>query len=75
LKKYKPDYWLANDAVSYRPYLARSILKQACDRLGGREGASVEIDGIRFTNIRERKEALPWGFAGCRQTYRLRYAS
>ncbi len=73
LRRYKPDYWLANDAVFYRPYLRRSILKEVVDQTGERQGQSTEIQGIRFTNIRNRTEPLVPGFAGYRHLYRLSY--
>jgi hypothetical protein len=73
LKKYKPQYWLANDAVNYRPYLSTSILRPVMEKAGQQEGRSLQVEGITFTNVRTRKEPLVWGFAGYKQLYRLTY--
>jgi len=73
LWKYKPKYWLANDAVFYRSFLSKSILKQVVEKSGKIEGDSVRIDGITFTNIRIRKEPMIKGFAAFRQVYKINY--
>lgn len=73
LWKYRPDYWLANDAVFYRPFLSKSVLRQVTDGTRGIEGRSVELDGIRFTCVRTRKEPVIDGFAGYRSLYKLEY--
>ncbi|MFC1735928.1 hypothetical protein ACFL1X_07410 [Candidatus Hydrogenedentota bacterium] len=75
LWKHKPNYWLANDAVFYRSYLAKGILNAAVIKTGDREGASVIIDDITFTNMRKRKEPSLKHFADYRQLYRLTYDS
>jgi hypothetical protein len=50
LLRYQPDYWLANDAVNYRPYLFKSILRDVMGR-ASTLNSTVEINGIRFTNV------------------------
>jgi len=77
LKEYKPEYWLANRSVEYRPYLQRSLLAEVVKRTGDEVGASTTIDGITFTNIRLRQpdeptDRLRW-FAYYRQIYKLSY--
>lgn len=73
LKRYQPRYWVANDAVQYRPVFRHSILARAVQCAGAREGASCEIDGIRFTNLRVSDEKEHPGFAQYRQVFLLEY--
>jgi hypothetical protein len=73
LWKYKPKYWLANDAVFYRPFLSNSILKQVMGKNGIPEGNSVQIDGMTFTNVRLRKEPIIEGFSAYKQLYKIDY--
>jgi len=75
LLRYQPDYWLANDAVFYRPFLAGSVLNRVVQSIGDREGASVEVDGIVFTNVKVNTEPRIRDFAGYRQLFQLRYRS
>ncbi len=70
----RPDFWVANDAVRYRPYLARSILREVVDRIGGQEGAACTIAGVTFKNLRVRAEPPPRDFAGGRQIFSLTYS-
>jgi hypothetical protein len=73
LLRHRPDYWVANDAVFYRPYLAGGVLRQVVEAIGDREGASLASDGIVFTNIRVNRAARIPGFAGYRQLFALSY--
>ena len=70
LLKYRPGYWLANNVQFGNSFFSRSILRQVVDQIGETEGASIQIDGITFTNIRK-NEVL----SGARYTqlYRLTY--
>jgi hypothetical protein len=73
LLQYRPHYWLANDAVNYRPYLAKSILKEVVDAIGSKQGESITIEGIRFTNIYIVNEPATPGFASTKQIIRIDY--
>ncbi|HSK08172.1 MAG TPA: hypothetical protein VK911_01245, partial [Vicinamibacterales bacterium] len=75
LWKYRPDYWLANYAVAFRPYLSNSILGQVYRKIGEQpEGEVVEIDGITFQNVKHLTEPDVAGFAGFRQLIKLTYS-
>ena len=50
LRYYRPTYWVANNAVYYRPYLSRGILKQITD-IANKKNRQVTIENIRFTNV------------------------
>ena len=50
LRYYRPTYWVANNAVYYRPYLSRGILKQITD-MANKKNRQVTIENIRFTNV------------------------
>ena len=73
LLRHRPDYWVANDAVFYRPYLANGILRRVVEAIGSREGASLASDGIVFTNIHVNRAGRVPGFAGYRQLFALSY--
>lgn len=73
LRAERPALWIANDAVRYRPYLARSILRYASDALGTRTGQSLEIDGVRFTLLAVNERPRIPDFAGWTQLVRLEY--
>jgi hypothetical protein len=73
LLHHRPDYWVANDAVFYRPYLANGILRRVVETIGSREGTSFASDGISFTNIRVNRAGRIPGFAGYRQLFALSY--
>lgn len=67
--RYRPQYWVANEAVWRRPFLRRSLLAEVL-----REQDSVVCRaGIRFERLWQRRGPLPRGFYGCLALYRLRY--
>jgi hypothetical protein len=73
LMRHRPDYWVANEAVFYRPYLANSVLRRVVDAIGDQEGASIQMDGIVFRNRTiSHEEGIP-GFAAHRQIFELSY--
>lgn len=72
LWKYKPRYWIANDAIS-RPFYSNTLLQEAVNKTGKIEGISVKINGITFKNIKKRKEPVIPEFAGYSQIYELNY--
>ncbi|MDW8012239.1 MAG: hypothetical protein RMJ47_04550 [Bacteroidota bacterium] len=70
LWRYRPQYWIANEAVWRRPFLRRSFLAEVL-ALGT---DSVERAGIRFVRLYTwPPERLPRGFYGCLALYRLSY--
>jgi len=74
LKRYRPDYWIANDAVDERPYLAKSILREVVDVFRFDSARSeYTVDGITFTLLKRRERAMPRGFAGWTMLFSLRY--
>lgn len=70
LWRYRPRYWVANDAVWRRPFLRGSLLAQVLQ-----EGKEVVVrSGIRFERLYQWSPArLPRGFYGCLALYRLSY--
>jgi hypothetical protein len=74
LLRHRPDYWVVNDTVFARPYLEKSILRRAAEALGNRVDASIEIEGIRFTNLASNHDQRHEAFAGYRQLFALTYA-
>jgi hypothetical protein len=73
LLEYKPDYWLANDAVHYRPYLQNGILEEVVDKTGSGNSNTIRIGAIQFIRIKERDSRPISGFAGYRQLYKINY--
>jgi hypothetical protein len=73
LKKYKPGYWVANDAVLARVYLINSILRRATDKAGRIVNDSYTEDGITFTNVMVNSSPGIDGFLGYRQLFKLNY--
>jgi hypothetical protein len=74
LKRYRPRYWIANEAVDYRPYLKRSILHQAVESF--RNDSTLlqkNIAGIDFVLLERRRAPMPRGFAGWEMVFRLGY--
>ena len=75
LRRFHPRYWIANDAVDYRPYLRRSILHTVYHRvLADPTRSELAVDGITFRVIDRRHAPLPPGFAGWRVLFELGYA-
>lgn len=81
----RPDYWVANNAPRYRPYLARSIFRDVLENTPRVLGASYESQGIRFEVVKVRgpEEPTVQGqgpnpkyplFAGYLAIYRIKYA-
>ncbi|GBD06292.1 hypothetical protein HRbin21_00080 [bacterium HR21] len=69
LRRYRPQYWVANEAVWRRPFLRRSLLAEVLQQ---REPV-VCREGICFERLWQRAEPSPRGFYGCLAVYRLRY--
>ncbi|HVK37326.1 MAG TPA: hypothetical protein VNA88_02245 [Candidatus Kapabacteria bacterium] len=74
LRRHRPEYWIANDAGDYRPYLRRSILQRAIEAFERDRGAtSFAIEGITFELLARRERPMPRGFAGWTMLVRLGY--
>ena len=74
LLRYRPTYWMANDAVNYRPYLNRSMMKQVVDSFDVDTTRTVlATNGIRFELLARRGRPLPKWFAGWTHLFRLHY--
>ena len=69
LLKYKPDYWLANDAVNYRPYLKNSVF----NKFVGKRNNSISFGNITIEKIKENEKSNPIGFASYRALFKLNY--
>jgi hypothetical protein len=69
LRRYRPQYWVANEAVWRRPFLRRSLLAEVLQQ---REPVVCRA-GICFERLWQRTEPSPRGFYGCQAVYRLRY--
>lgn len=79
LRRYRPTYWIANNAGNYRPYLRRSMLQRAIEasRRGGSAvpGAFAYSEGgVSFELLDQRTRPMPRGFTGWTMIYRLHYA-
>jgi hypothetical protein len=76
LKQHRPEYWLANSAVDYRPYLQNSILHdvvERCDRDSSLQ--EVTLEGITFRLVQRRTRPMPRGFAGWTYLFELGYGA
>jgi hypothetical protein len=73
LKKYRPNYWLANDAVNYRPYLQKSILKNVLDSLTNFNKDTVQISDITFIKIYTNPAPKRKSFAHSNYLFRIKY--
>jgi hypothetical protein len=75
LEKYRPAYWIANDAGDYRPYLHRSMLQRVVDAFERDTSLTRHtVDGITFERIARRTRPMPRGFAGWTGLYRITYS-
>ena len=60
LRQVRPDYWIANKAVEYRPFLAHTVLHEAYERLiADASLRQVTIDGIEFRVVARRTTPFP----------------
>jgi hypothetical protein len=73
LLEHRPRYWLANEAVHYRPFLAESILRDVIDATEDQEITSVRIGDISFTSLGSREDPLLPGFSAYTRLYRIDY--
>ncbi len=76
IRRYRPDFWIANAAVNYRPYLRKSILYDVADAFEADTTLrETTVGGITFELIRRRERPMPRGFAGWTMLFALRYDS
>ena len=75
LERYRPRYWVANDAVEYRPYLARSPLHDVYTAFKADPTLTrVTVDGVEFRALVRRTSPTPTGSSGWwRIIFELRY--
>lgn len=72
LWRWRPRYWVANEAVWRRPFLRQSLLAEVLRR----DEPVVVLGGIRFERLAQwPPERLPRGFYGCTAIYRLQYGA
>jgi hypothetical protein len=74
LKQHQPEYWLANSAVDYRPYLRQSILHDVVEQFD-RDSTLQQVtsQGITFRVVQRRQRPMPRGFAGWTWLFTLEY--
>ena len=73
LKQYRPNYWLANDAVYYRPYLQKSILKNVLDSATYFNKDTIQISDIKFIKIYTNPTPKHKSFAHSNYLFKLEY--
>ncbi|HRT67162.1 MAG TPA: hypothetical protein P5216_00305 [Bacteroidota bacterium] len=73
LKKYRPNYWLANDAVYYRPYLQKSILKNVLDSLTYFNKDTIHISDITFIRLYTNPAPKRKSFAHSNYLFKVEY--
>ena len=65
LRRFRPSFWVANDAVDYRPYLEHSILRTVVESFrADSTRQQVTSQGITFRLVARRGSSMPRGFAG-----------
>lgn len=73
LKEYKPNYWVANDAVNYRKFLSGSILQEVEEYQSIQEADTITIENMQFIRILSNTSIHPKGFAGFTNLYKINY--
>lgn len=74
LKKYRPGYYLANDAVEYRPYLRKGLLNRVVAAFQADTTLrQFTSDGMTFSLVERRARPMPKGFAGWRALFTIQY--
>lgn len=72
MNKYKPDYWIANDAVNYRNYLSSSKLNIVYNDDSIYLGESQIINNVKFTLVAVNQEDLGQ-LANWKKIYKIEY--
>ena len=73
LLKYRPRYWLANDSVKYRPYLANSVFRRAIEVFDKGASKEYKLGKITLTAIKKREIPDIAGFAGWKYLVKIDY--
>lgn len=74
LRRYRPDWWIADQNVHTRNYLRGSVLERALSHFEADPASpSVVLDGIRFEPVARRGGPLAPGFGGWLLVVRLGY--
>lgn len=71
INEYKPDYWVANDAVEYRNYLKNSELYEIYN-LEIELGETIKLENINFKLVHKNDEDLG-KLANWKKIYKLTY--
>ncbi|MFN3194985.1 MAG: hypothetical protein ACE364_03445 [Chlorobiota bacterium] len=72
INRYKPDYWIANDAVNYRNYLSNSKLNIVYNDNSIKVGESIIIDNVKFELVVVNQEDLGQ-LANWKKIYKIEY--
>ena len=74
LRRYRPDWWIADANAATRPYMRGSVLDRAFTTFKADRSLRAEtIGGIRFTLVARRSRPLAPGFGGWQMLFRLAY--
>jgi hypothetical protein len=74
LREHRPDWWIADQNVSSRPYLRGSVLERVFDAFKADPRARTKtLDGIRFDLVERRNRPLQPGFGGWQMLFRVSY--
>jgi hypothetical protein len=72
MNKYKPDYWIANDAVNYRNYLSSSKLNIVYNDDSIYLGESLIFENVKFELVAVNQEDLGQ-LANWKKIYKIEY--
>jgi hypothetical protein len=65
IRAYHPQYWIANDAIEYRPSLKESFLYPVYEKFKTDPSATqVVVDGVTFRILQRRTSPWPLGSTG-----------
>lgn len=74
LRRYRPDWWIADENVRTRPYLNGGLLERVLLAFrADPQGTSMTFDGIRFDLVERRRTPLQPGFGGWQMLFRVSY--
>jgi hypothetical protein len=74
LRRYRPEWWIADGNVAVRPYMRGSVLDRVFTTFkADRALRSETLDGIRFNLVARRSRPLAPGFGGWQMLFRLSY--
>jgi hypothetical protein len=75
LERYKPQYWVVNNAIFYREIYKGTILRQVAKKLQDPNEKKCEIKGIGFKKVKNRPPDIPSysNFAGYNYVLKIDY--